>query len=68
MAGRPAAIVSPHPGTTRDVVEVSLDLGVSDGAQPSIARLQVQLSDSAGVREAQDPIEQEGISRAIAAA
>ncbi|NVO12996.1 MAG: tRNA uridine-5-carboxymethylaminomethyl(34) synthesis GTPase MnmE [Rhodoplanes sp.] len=51
---REAAIVSPVPGTTRDVVEVHLDLG----GQP------VTLLDTAGLRESDDPVEQEGVRRA----
>lgn len=54
MARREAAIVSPHAGTTRDVIEVHLDL---DGYP-------VTLIDTAGVRETQDPVEQEGVRRA----
>ena len=51
LARREAAIVSPMPGTTRDVIEVHLDLG----GYP------VTLLDTAGVRESQDPVEQEGV-------
>ncbi len=58
LAGREAAIVYDEPGTTRDVIEVSLDL---DG-YPFVLR------DTAGLREAANPIEQEGIRRALAAA
>jgi tRNA modification GTPase len=54
LAGRPAAIVSPHAGTTRDVIEVSLDLG----GYP------VTVLDTAGIRDSQDPVEQEGMRRA----
>jgi tRNA modification GTPase len=54
LAGRDAAIVSAIPGTTRDIVEVRLDL---DGYV-------VVLSDTAGLRDSADPIEQEGIRRA----
>jgi tRNA modification GTPase len=54
IARREAAIVSPFAGTTRDVIEVHLDL---DG-QP------VTLLDTAGLRESQDPVEREGIRRA----
>jgi tRNA modification GTPase len=54
LAQREAAIVSPHPGTTRDVIEVHLDLG----GYP------VTLLDTAGVRESDDPVEQEGVRRA----
>jgi tRNA modification GTPase len=54
LARREAAIVSPHPGTTRDVIEVHLDLG----GYP------VTLLDTAGIRESNDPVEQEGVRRA----
>jgi tRNA modification GTPase len=54
LARRDAAIVSPHAGTTRDVVEVHLDL----------AGFPVTLRDTAGLREATDPVEQEGVRRA----
>ncbi|MFT4078301.1 tRNA uridine-5-carboxymethylaminomethyl(34) synthesis GTPase MnmE [Rhodomicrobium sp.] len=58
LAGREAAIVYDEPGTTRDVIEVSLDL---DG-YPFVLR------DTAGIREATSPVEQEGVRRALAAA
>jgi tRNA modification GTPase len=54
LARREAAIVSPYAGTTRDVIEVHLDLG----GYP------VMLLDTAGVRESEDPVEQEGVRRA----
>src|SRR6187455_486425 len=54
IARREAAIVSPVPGTTRDVIEVHLDL---DGYP-------VTLLDTAGIRASADPIEQEGVRRA----
>jgi tRNA modification GTPase len=54
LARRDAAIVSPHAGTTRDVIEVHLDL----------AGFPVTLRDTAGLREAADPVEQEGVRRA----
>ena len=57
LAGAEAAIVSAIPGTTRDVIEVPLD----------IAGYKVVLADTAGLREASDPIEQEGVRRALAA-
>ncbi|XP_051531301.1 tRNA modification GTPase GTPBP3, mitochondrial-like isoform X3 [Myxocyprinus asiaticus] len=53
-AQRPAAIVSPTAGTTRDVVEVPLDIG----GYP------VLLSDTAGLRDTTDSVEQEGVRRA----
>lgn len=55
MAGREAAIVSAIPGTTRDMIEVHLDLGGCP----------VTLVDSAGLREARDEIEQIGIARTL---
>jgi tRNA modification GTPase len=59
IARREAAIVSPLPGTTRDVIEVHLDL---DGYP-------VNLLDTAGIRDASDdPVEREGMRRARAAA
>jgi tRNA modification GTPase len=58
LARREVAIVSPHAGTTRDVIEVQLDL---DGYP-------VMLIDTAGIRETDDPVEQEGVRRARARA
>jgi tRNA modification GTPase len=58
LARREVAIVSPHAGTTRDVIEVQLDL---DGYP-------VTVIDTAGIRETDDPVEQEGIRRARARA
>lgn len=57
LLGRERAIVMPHPGTTRDVVEGELEL---DG-------LRVVLADTAGLRATVDPVEQEGVRRAEAA-
>ena len=55
LAGRDAAIVSARAGTTRDVVEVRLDLG----------GYLVELADTAGLRDATDEIEAEGVERAL---
>jgi tRNA modification GTPase len=54
LAKRDAAIVSAHPGTTRDAIEVHL----------SLEGYPVTLIDTAGIRDSADPIEQEGIRRA----
>ncbi|MGH6680332.1 MAG: tRNA uridine-5-carboxymethylaminomethyl(34) synthesis GTPase MnmE, partial [Bradyrhizobium sp.] len=58
LARREVAIVSPHAGTTRDVIEVQLDL---DGYP-------VTVIDTAGIRDTDDPVEQEGVRRARARA
>ena len=58
LAKRDAAIVSDEPGTTRDLVELSLDL---DG-------LKVRLTDTAGIREQAGKVEAIGIDRALARA
>lgn len=54
IAQRDVAIVSELPGTTRDLIEVNLDLG----GYP------VVLVDTAGLRDAENVVEQEGIERA----
>ena len=62
LARREAAIVSRHAGTTRDVIEVHLDM----------AGLPVIVADTAGLRDGADhgvdPIEREGAARALARA
>lgn len=58
LAARDVAIVSPEAGTTRDIIEVHLNLG----GYPVI------LTDTAGLRETQHAIEAEGIRRARQAA
>ncbi len=58
LARREAAIVAPTAGTTRDVIEVHLDL---DGYP-------VTVLDTAGIRASSDPVEQEGVRRARARA
>ena len=54
LVRREAAIVMPIPGTTRDVIEASFDLG----------GYRVLIADTAGLREPGDPIEAEGVRRA----
>ncbi len=54
LAGRDAAITSEYAGTTRDVIEVRMDLG----------GLPVTLLDTAGLRDTDDKVEEIGISRA----
>ena len=58
LAARDAAIVSDEAGTTRDVIEVHLDLG----GYPAV------LADTAGLRETDQAVEAEGIRRAQARA
>jgi tRNA modification GTPase len=57
LLGTDRAIVTAHPGTTRDVIEGEIEL---DG-------LRVVLADTAGLRETADPVEREGVKRAEAA-
>lgn len=58
LARRDAAIVSDIAGTTRDVIEVHMDLG----------GFPVVLADTAGLRETADRIEDEGVRRALSRA
>lgn len=58
LARRDVAIVSEHAGTTRDVIEIQLDLN----GYPIV------LADTAGIRENAGEIEKEGIKRAISRA
>ena len=58
LSARDAAIVTAIPGTTRDPIEVPLDLGGTAAT----------LIDTAGLRDTDDPIEREGIARARARA
>ncbi|MDR0807964.1 MAG: tRNA uridine-5-carboxymethylaminomethyl(34) synthesis GTPase MnmE [Gemmobacter sp.] len=54
LAGRDAAITSDVAGTTRDIIEVRMDM----------RGLPVVLLDTAGLRETADPVEQIGVDRA----
>jgi tRNA modification GTPase len=58
LARREAAITSPIAGTTRDVIEVAIDL----------AGFPVVFADTAGLRDSSDPVEAEGRRRAVARA
>ncbi len=58
LAGREAAITSEIAGTTRDVIEVRMDL----------RGLPVTILDTAGIREAVDSIEAQGVARALSRA
>jgi tRNA modification GTPase len=53
LLGAERSIVTPHPGTTRDVVEGILSCG----------GLEIVISDTAGLGTARDPAEEEGIRR-----
>ncbi len=55
LAQRDAAIVSARAGTTRDIIDVHLD----------IAGIPVMVADTAGLRETIDDLEEEGIRRAL---
>lgn len=58
LAGRQAALASPLPGTTRDVIELHYDL----------KGLPVTFLDMAGLRDTSDAIERMGIEQAVARA
>ncbi len=55
LANRQASIVTPIPGTTRDVLELALDIN----------GLPVVLSDTAGLRQTEDIVESIGVQRGI---
>lgn len=57
LSGRESAIVTPIPGTTRDLLHEQIQL---DG-------MPLQLVDTAGLHESSDPVEQAGMARARAA-
>ena len=57
IANRPASIVTPIPGTTRDVLELTLDIG----------GLPVVVADTAGLRETDDLVEGIGVQRGVEA-
>ncbi|MBW8320374.1 MAG: tRNA uridine-5-carboxymethylaminomethyl(34) synthesis GTPase MnmE [Rhizobium sp.] len=56
LAGRDVAIVTEYEGTTRDILHVELDIG----------GYAVHFYDTAGLRETAEPVEREGIRRALA--
>jgi tRNA modification GTPase len=60
LLGQERAIVSPHPGTTRDAIEAAIE----------VAGMRVELVDTAGLGDGRDEVEEEGMrrSRACAAA
>ena len=54
LVGKDRAIVTPHPGTTRDTVEEEIEI---DG-------IPIRLVDTAGLRQTSDEIEEQGVERA----
>ena len=58
LAGEEAAIVTEHPGTTRDRIERTVEIG----------GIAVHVVDTAGLRATRDPVEGIGIERSLAAA
>lgn len=58
LLGRERAIVTDIPGTTRDLIEENVKVG----------QLLLRVTDTAGLRDTTDPIEQAGIDRAMAEA
>ncbi len=55
LTGQDTAIVTDIPGTTRDLVDEQLQLG----------GIPLRLTDTAGIRDSQNPIEAEGVRRAV---
>ena len=54
ILGMERAIVTPHPGTTRDIIEATIE----------ISGVPVKILDTAGIRDSAHPVETEGIRRA----
>ena len=55
LSGSQRAIVMATPGTTRDVIEQAI----------SLEGFQIEIVDTAGVHETDDPVEQEGVRRTL---
>lgn len=58
LLGRERAIVTDIPGTTRDLIEENVKVG----------QILLRVTDTAGLRNTDDPVEQAGIDRAMAEA
>ena len=58
LLGRERAIVTDIPGTTRDLIEENVKVG----------QILLRVTDTAGLRDTTDPVEQAGIDRAMAEA